>query len=124
MRFPEFFFSFVKKKCFLLIFQPFQFFQVPRQYIHVQPFSTDNDLPDYDLDEEDVGFLKKILKEDKKFDVDEATFEGMLDRLEKNSGHSVIEVQEAKSLLQEDDELILAGAYTHKRRHQGHYFNK
>ena len=63
------------------------------------------------MDEEDVDFLNKVLKEDKKFDVDEATFEGMLDRLEKNSGHSVIEVQEAKSLLQEDDELILAGTY-------------
>ena len=65
------------------------------------------------MDEEDVDFLNKVLKEDKKFDVDEATFEGMLDRLEKNSGHSVIEVQEAKSLLQEDDELILAGTFIH-----------
>ena len=119
--------------------------QLPRQYIHVQPFSTDNDLPDYDLDEEDCAFLDKVLKDEKKFDVDESTFEGMLDRsvnegktigyclkdtntkadvfivicskyfsnvfdrLEKNSGHTVIEVHEAKSLLQEDDELILAG---------------
>jgi len=83
-------------------------YKLPRQYIHVQPFSTDNDLPDYDLDEEDCAFLDKVLKDEKKFDVDESTFEGMLDRLEKNSGHTVIEVHEAKSLLQEDDELILA----------------
>ena len=54
--------------------------QLPRQYIHVQPFSTDNDLPDYDLDEEDCAFLDKVLKDEKKFDVDESTFEGMLDR--------------------------------------------
>jgi len=83
-------------------------YKIPRPYIHVQPFSTDNDLPDYDLDEEDCDFLQRVLKDEKKFEVDESTFEGMLDRLEKNSGHSVIEVQEAKSLLQEDDELILA----------------
>ena len=83
-------------------------YKIPRQFIHVQPFNTDNDLPDYDLDEEDVDFLTKTLKNERKFDVSESTFEGMLDRLEKNSGHSVIEVSEAKSLLQEDDELILA----------------
>jgi len=83
-------------------------YKVPRQYIHVQPFSTDNENPDYDMDDEDMEFLTKTLQEERKFEVTENTFEGMLDRLEKNSGHSAIEVAEAKSLLQEDDELILA----------------
>ena len=32
----------------------------------------------------------------------------MLDRLEKGSGQSVVTLQEAKSLLKEDDDLIIA----------------
>ncbi len=40
--------------------------------------------------------------------MNEITFEDMLDRLEKNSGHNVVSAKEAKLLLKEDDELILA----------------
>jgi len=83
-------------------------FKVPRQYLHVQPFSADQDLPDYDMDEEDEKFFAEVLKEQKKFEVNEITFEDMLDRLEKNSGHNVVSVKEAKLLLKEDDDLILA----------------
>ncbi len=72
-----------------------------------------------------------LYREQKKFEVNEITFEDMLDRLEKNSGHNVVSAkvcrgfvmyiqtfffsifelsfsQEAKLLLKEDDELILA----------------
>ena len=83
-------------------------FRLPRAYIHVQPFSADQDLPDYDMDEEDMTFLEKVLKNEKKLEVDAITFEDMLDRLEKNSGHNVVSAKEAKLLLKEDDELILA----------------
>jgi enhancer of polycomb-like protein len=66
------------------------------------------DLPDYDMDEEDERFFNEVLKDQKKFEVNEVTFEDMLDRLEKNSGHNVVSVKEAKLLLKEDDDLILA----------------
>ena len=83
-------------------------YKVPRQYIHVQPFSMDAEKPDYDLDEEDSDFVKKMLRNEKKFEIDLSTFEEMIDRLEKSSGHNVITAKEAKLLLKEDDDLILA----------------
>jgi len=83
-------------------------YKVPRQYIHVQPFSMDAEKPDYDLDEEDSDFVKQMLRNEKKFEIDLSTFEEMIDRLEKSSGHNVITAKEAKLLLKEDDDLILA----------------
>jgi enhancer of polycomb-like protein len=83
-------------------------YKVPRQFIHVQPFSMDTEKPDYDLDEEDVKFIDENLRGQKKFEIDNSTFEDMIDRLEKNSGHSVVSGKEAKYLLKEDDDLILA----------------
>lgn len=80
-------------------------YKPPRQYIHVQPFAVDRDLPDYNLDDEDAEFHEQKLKN---FEVTELVFEGMIDTLEKNSGHSVISAREAKQLLNEDDDLILA----------------
>merc|ERR1712020_349162 len=65
-------------------------YKPPRAYIHVQPFTTDADQPAYDMDEEDENFLKEVLREERKFDVDDITFEGMLDRLEQNSGVNVV----------------------------------
>ncbi len=83
-------------------------YKTPRQYIHVQPFSMDGEKPDYDLDSEDEKFIQDNLKAEKKFDLDVTTFEEMIDRLEKSSGHNVITAKEAKLLLKEDDDLILA----------------
>ena len=83
-------------------------YKPPRQYIHVQPFAVDRDLPDYNLDDEDAEFLEEKLNREKNFEVTELVFEGMIDTLEKNSGHSVISAREAKQLLKEDDDLILA----------------
>ena len=81
---------------------------MPKQYIHVQPFAVDEELPDYDLDEEDLEFVEKKLKGEKKFEVDLLTVEDMLDRLERNSDHSVVSAKEARMLLKESDDLILA----------------
>jgi len=44
-------------------------FKQPRQYIHVQPFNADQDLPDYDMDEEDSKFFTEELRERRKFEV-------------------------------------------------------
>ena len=83
-------------------------FKLPRAYIHVQPFNADQDMPDYDMDEEDATFFEKVLRQEKKFEVNEITFEDMLDRLEKNCGNNAVTLKEAKLLLKEDDDLILA----------------
>ncbi|XP_051718385.1 enhancer of polycomb homolog 1b isoform X2 [Ctenopharyngodon idella] len=90
-------------------------FRMPKQLIHIQPFSLDTEQPDYDLDSEDEAFVNKLKK---KMDVGALQFEEMIDRLEKGSGQQMllskvtcitlkpVSLQEAKLLLKEDDELI------------------
>ncbi|KAE8595846.1 hypothetical protein XENTR_v10015891 [Xenopus tropicalis] len=78
-------------------------FKMPKQLIHIQPFSLDAEQPDYDLDAEDDAFLNKLKK---KMDISSLQFEEMVDRLEKGSGQQPVNLQEAKLLLKEDDELI------------------
>ncbi|TRY90978.1 hypothetical protein DNTS_023015 [Danionella cerebrum] len=78
-------------------------FRMPKQLIHLQPFSLDTEQPDFDLDSEDETFVNKLKK---KMDVGALQFEEMVDRLEKGSGQQPVSLQEAKLLLKEDDELI------------------
>jgi len=80
-------------------------YKVPRQLIHMQPFTMEQDIPDYDMDSEDERWLAAHRKN---LNIDELKFEEMMDRLEKNSGHSVVTQAEAKVLLKEDDDLIIA----------------
>ncbi|XP_051523126.1 enhancer of polycomb homolog 1-like isoform X2 [Myxocyprinus asiaticus] len=78
-------------------------FKMPKQLIHIQPFSLDMEQPDYDLDSEDEVFVNKLKK---KLEVGALQFEVMIDRLEKGSGQQLATLQEAKLLLKEDDDLI------------------
>ncbi|XP_074841069.1 enhancer of polycomb homolog 1 isoform X2 [Carettochelys insculpta] len=78
-------------------------FKMPKQLIHIQPFSLDAEQPDYDLDSEDEAFVNKLKK---RMDIAPLQFEEMIDRLEKGSGQQPVSLQEAKLLLKEDDELI------------------
>ncbi|XP_046883414.1 enhancer of polycomb homolog 1-like isoform X1 [Hypomesus transpacificus] len=78
-------------------------FKMPKQLIHIQPFSLDTEQPDYDLDTEDEAFVTKLKK---KMEITFLQFEEMIDRLEKGSGQQLVSLQEAKLLLKEDDELI------------------
>uniref|UniRef100_A0A8C2H162 Enhancer of polycomb homolog n=1 Tax=Cyprinus carpio TaxID=7962 RepID=A0A8C2H162_CYPCA len=78
-------------------------FKMPKQLIHIQPFSLDTEQPDYDLDSEDEAFVNKLKK---KLEVEALQFEEMIDRLEKGSGQQLVTLQEAKLLLKEDDDLI------------------
>lgn len=80
-------------------------FKLPKQYVHVQAFGMDQEIPDYDMDSEDETWLTKQAK---KMDVTPLKFENMMDRLEKGSGQMVVTVEEAKALLKEDDDLIIA----------------
>uniref|UniRef100_A0A8C9S2G2 Enhancer of polycomb homolog n=1 Tax=Scleropages formosus TaxID=113540 RepID=A0A8C9S2G2_SCLFO len=78
-------------------------FKMPKQLIHIQPFSLDAEQPDYDMDSEDEAFVNKLKK---KMEITPLQFEEMIDRLEKGSGQQLVTLQEAKLLLKEDDELI------------------
>ncbi|KAM8882047.1 enhancer of polycomb homolog 1-like isoform 1-T1 [Synchiropus picturatus] len=78
-------------------------FKMPKQLIHIQPFSLDTEQPDYDLDSGDETFVNKLKK---KMEITALQFEEMIDRLEKGSGQQFVTLQEAKLLLKEDDELI------------------
>lgn len=112
-------------------------FRPPKQYIHVQPFGMDQEIPDYDMDSEDEGWLTKQAR-NLKMEVTPLKFENMMDRLEKGSGQTVsasthsfypflgfawslthlyefclsllqvVSLQDAKALLKEDDDLIIA----------------
>ncbi|XP_070800726.1 enhancer of polycomb homolog 1 isoform X4 [Pituophis catenifer annectens] len=78
-------------------------FKMPKQLIHIQPFSLDAEQPNYDLDSEDEAFVNKLKK---KIDISPLQFEEMIVQLEKGSSQQPISLQEAKLLLKEDDELI------------------
>lgn len=76
------------------------------QYIHAVPFFHE-DYPVYDLDEEDVKFIKDEINEKWKLELSHTSFEQMVSQLERNSGSSTITLNEAKLILKEDDDLIL-----------------
>ena len=81
-------------------------FKMPRQMIHVQLPAFEDELPDYDLDEEDrVWFLqmKDVLG------INELKFEEMIECLEKNSGISeVLDLSEAKALLKLEESIVIS----------------
>uniref|UniRef100_A0A674CBV2 Enhancer of polycomb homolog n=1 Tax=Salmo trutta TaxID=8032 RepID=A0A674CBV2_SALTR len=94
-------------------------FKMPKQLIHIQPFTLDTEQPDYDLDTEDEVFVNKLKK---KMEITFLQFEEMVDRLEKGSGQQAVSLQEAKLLLKEDDELIkeVFDYWTRKRKNGKH----
>lgn len=80
-------------------------YKLPRQYIHIQALGMEQEIPDYDLDSEDECWLHE---QSKKMEISPNKFEEMMDRLEKGSGQQVVTLGEAKCLLKEDDDLIIA----------------
>uniref|UniRef100_UPI00358F5B18 enhancer of polycomb homolog 1-like isoform X2 n=1 Tax=Myxine glutinosa TaxID=7769 RepID=UPI00358F5B18 len=78
-------------------------FTQPKQLIHLQPFSLESDLPEYDMDSEDEAFLQNISQWNT---VAPLQFEEMIDRLERGSGQQLVTLHDAKLLLKEEDEVI------------------
>lgn len=75
-------------------------------FIHIfSAFAMEQDIPDYDMDSEDE---KWVGLQSRKMDLTPLQFEEMMDRLEKSSGQTVVTLNEAKMLLKEDDDLIIA----------------
>lgn len=66
----------------------------------------EQDIPDYDMDSEDEKWVGA--QQSRKIDLTPLQFEEMMDRLEKSSGQTVVTLNEAKALLKEDDDLIIA----------------
>lgn len=80
-------------------------FKPTKQYIHIQACGMEQEIPDYDMDSEDESWVEH---QSKKMEISPLKFEEMMDRLEKGSGQQVVTLQEAKLLLKEDDDLIIA----------------
>lgn len=74
-------------------------------YVFSKAFAMEQDIPDYDMDSEDE---KWVAVQSRKMDLTPLQFEEMMDRLEKSSGQTVVTLNEAKALLKEDDDLIVA----------------
>lgn len=82
-------------------------YKAPRQHIHIHPFSADQDIPEYDMDSEDEEWLNQHAAKGE-VPLTNLQFEEMMDRLEKASGLKAVTLQEAKVLLKDDDDLIIA----------------
>lgn len=65
----------------------------------------EQDIIDYDMDSEDESWL---MSQTQKLELTPLKFEEMMDKLEKSSGQTVVSLNEAKALLKEDDDLIIA----------------
>uniref|UniRef100_A0A1B6C911 Enhancer of polycomb-like protein n=1 Tax=Clastoptera arizonana TaxID=38151 RepID=A0A1B6C911_9HEMI len=81
-------------------------FKVPKKLIHIQSFMMDQDVIDYDMDSEDENWINA---QNKKYDIDitPCKFEEIIDKLEKNSTHSIVTHSEARLLLKDDHYLVL-----------------
>lgn len=65
----------------------------------------EQDIPDYDMDTADEQWVTNQMK---RLDLTPLKFEQMMDRLEKSTGQTVTTLNEAKSLLNQDDEVSTA----------------
>ncbi|KAI1280491.1 Enhancer of polycomb -like protein 1 [Halotydeus destructor] len=80
-------------------------YKLPRQLIHVQPFAIESDIPEYDMDSDDDAWL---MRQSQEMDISSLKFETIIERLEKSSGQHVVTLNEAKVLLKEDEDHIIA----------------
>lgn len=65
----------------------------------------EQDIIDYDMDTDDERWL---MSQTQRLELTPLKFEEMMDKLEKSSGQTVVTLNEAKALLKEDDDLIIA----------------
>lgn len=79
-------------------------YKMPKQHIHMQPLWEEQEAPEYDIDTED----ERWLKQQRHPELTELKFEQMMDKLEKSSGQTVVTLNEAKLLLDRNDDLVIA----------------
>ncbi|KAL3320188.1 Enhancer of polycomb 2 [Cichlidogyrus casuarinus] len=76
----------------------------PNQFIHIRTAVFADDEPvEYDMDSEDEKWLKSSA-----LNISEAKFESMIEKLERGCGQKVMNLEEAKYLLQDDQSIIIA----------------
>lgn len=68
-------------------------------------FTMEQDIIDYDMDSDDEVWLNT---QTQRLELTPLKFEEMMDKLEKSSGQTVVQLNEAKALLKEDDDLIMS----------------
>ncbi|XP_063898101.1 uncharacterized protein LOC135118904 [Helicoverpa armigera] len=79
-------------------------YKMPKQHIHMQPLWEEQEAPEYDIDTDD----ERWLKQQRHPELTELKFEQMMDKLEKSSGQTVVTLNEAKLLLERNDDLVIA----------------
>ncbi|CAL8106431.1 unnamed protein product [Calicophoron daubneyi] len=79
-------------------------FVLPKQLVHIRTVVLAEDEPtEYDMDTEDEEWLSKS-----ELGITPEKFEAMIDRLERGCGQKVMNLEEAKYLLQDDPSLVIA----------------
>ncbi|CAG5053087.1 unnamed protein product [Parnassius apollo] len=79
-------------------------YKMPKQHIHMQLLWEEQEVPEYDIDSED----ERWLKQQRHPELTELKFEQMMDKLERSSGQTVVTLNEAKLLLERQDDLVIA----------------
>lgn len=74
-------------------------------FLSFAALGIEQDIPDYDMDSADETWINT---QTRRFDLTPLKFEEMMDRLEKSSGQTVATLNEAKALLNQDDEISIA----------------
>lgn len=83
-------------------------YRQPKQLIRVQAsLSLAPEFPDYNLDDDDERWIA-YTSERLKLDMPPLQFEKIMDTLEKQSEYKVISADDAKWILQEDDDIVFA----------------
>jgi len=81
---------------------------MPKQLIHVQAFTLEDELPDYDADEEDEKWLQGFNKKNPDKTVDVLTFERIVDTLEKSCSSRIelFTLSDAQALIKKDEKIV------------------
>jgi len=81
---------------------------MPKQFIHVQAFTLEDELPDYDCDEADLKWIDSYNQRNAKSTIDSLEFEKMIDTIEKGccSRIEMFTLSDCQALLRRDEKLV------------------
>lgn len=81
---------------------------MPKQLIHVQAFTLEDELPDYDCDEEDEQWLENYNKKNSDKPINILDFEQVVDTLEKSCSSRIdlFTLSDAQALVKKDESVV------------------
>ncbi|XP_065568146.1 enhancer of polycomb homolog 1-like isoform X2 [Artemia franciscana] len=82
--------------------------KMSRQLIHMQPFTMQGDIPEYDIDSSDEEWLSQ---QEGKLKITPLQFEDIIDKFERSCGTTAITLNDAKSILKGVDVSIVTAVY-------------